>query len=403
MTQLPVGRPGPSLKYDSRLVWATRVVILVAFLDLFMQFPVIAPYARTLGAAGTLVGVTVAAYSCTNLVGNLAAGAVLDRWGRRWPVLVGLAATTLALLGYAFSGTPQQLLAVRALHGLTAAVLTPGAFAVLGDSARSGQHARVMGLSGAFIAVAAVIGPSAAGVVRDKWGPEAVFLLSAGLMLAAFFIYWFAARSWTPVPAITTVHGPNASGAAPRRLPRLVTSYLAALALTVGLGTLVTHLPVVLTERGEPAMHIGLTFTTFALVAMIAMASPLSRVSDRFGRLLPIMAGLALTAGGMLVLRVTAGFHGAILGMGVFGLGFGVLFPAMTALAAELVEWRQRGRTFGVFYAVFSVGVVIGSVVSGLLSDRLGEATTLPYLIGAAVAIVMVPAVGVIWHWRPGD
>jgi len=49
------------------------------------------------------------------------------------------------------------------------------------------------------------------------------------------------------------------------------------------------------------------------------------------------------------------------------------------------------------------VGVVIGSVVSGLLSDRLSETTTLPYLIGAAVAIVMVPAVGVIWHWRPGD
>ena len=144
---------------NPRLIWATRVVILVAFLDLFMQFPVIAPYAQNLGATGILVGIIVAAYSGTNFFGNLAAGAVLDKWGRKIPVLIGLAVTTLALLGYALSGTPQQLIFVRALHGLTAAVLAPGAFAVHGDFARNEQRAQTMGLSGSFIAVAAVIGP----------------------------------------------------------------------------------------------------------------------------------------------------------------------------------------------------------------------------------------------------
>lgn len=393
----PPGKPNP------QWIGATRVVILVAFLDLFMQFPVIAPYARTLGATGTLVGVVVAAYSIANLVGNLAAGAILDRWGRKKPLLVGLLATALALLGYALSETPLQLVVVRALHGLTAAILTPGAFAILGDSARSGQRARVMGISGAFIAVAAMIGPLLAGIVRDKQGPETVFLLSATIMLGAFFVFWYSVRKLVRIPEEILRQDDATSKAAFWRLPRLVTSYLAALALTVGLGTLVTHLPIVLAERGESATRTGLTFTAFAVVAMIAMASPLSRVSDKFGRLMPMMAGLASVSTGMLVLWASRGFLGAMLGMGIFGLGFGVLFPAMTALAAESVQWYQRGKAFGVFFAVFSVGVVIGAMVSGLLTDRLSTSTVLPYLISAVIAMATIPAIGAIWRLQKGQ
>ena len=403
MERTSINDPQPIGKQNVQWIGATRAVILVAFMDLFMQFPVIAPYARTLGATGTMVGLVVAAYSGANLVGNLAAGEILDRWGRKRPILIGLIATALALLGYALSKTPQQLVVVRALHGLTAAVLTPGAFAILGDSASTGQRAHVMGISGAFIAIAAVIGPLISGLVRDKQGPEAVFLLSAAIMLGAFFVFWYSVRKWVRISGETLLPDDSTSKEAFWRLPRLITSYLAALALTVGLGTLVTHLPIVLTERGESATRTGLTFAAFAVVAMIAMASPLSRVSDRFGRLFPMMAGLALASTGMLVLWVSRGFLGSILGMGVFGLGFGVLFPAMTALAAESVQWHQRGKAFGVFYAVFSVGVVIGSMVSGLLTDRLSESTVLPYLISAVFALATVPAISTIWRLQKGQ
>ena len=66
-------------------IWAARLVVFAAFFDLFVQFPTIAPYAESLGASAALVGVIVAAYSFTNLFGNLGAGYVLDRWGRERP------------------------------------------------------------------------------------------------------------------------------------------------------------------------------------------------------------------------------------------------------------------------------------------------------------------------------
>ena len=90
-----------------------------------------------------------------------------DRFGRRLPITTGLVVTALALAGYAFADNEWQLLGVRALHGIAAAVLTPGAFAMLGDSTQQGQRARRMGRSAAGIAIAAVVGPASAGILAD--------------------------------------------------------------------------------------------------------------------------------------------------------------------------------------------------------------------------------------------
>ena len=145
---------------------AARFVVLVAFFDLFMQFPLAAPFAESLGSPVWSVGLIVAAYSVTNLVGNVASGVTLDRWGRRGPVLAGLAATAGALAAYGLVQTPGQLLAVRAIHGTAASVLAPGAFALIGDGSAPDRRARSMGVNGAIIAAAAIAGPLFAGEAR---------------------------------------------------------------------------------------------------------------------------------------------------------------------------------------------------------------------------------------------
>ncbi|MFC1919584.1 MFS transporter [Chloroflexota bacterium] len=378
-----------------RRLWVTRLVVLVAFLDLFMQFPVVAPYALSLMASTTLVGVTVAMYSGTNLVGNVIAGLALDRWGRRGPVLGGLLVSAAALLGYVLAATPYQLLVARAVHGLAAASLTPGAFAIMGDAAPAGSRARVMGLSGAIIALAAVAGPAIAGVMRDRVGSEAVFSLSAALMVVTFFVFWFLVKDET--------RGGHEASVVKRQVwfgfssvlkrTRLVVAYIAALALTTGLGILVTHLPLIFGVRGESAAQTGITFSVFAVVAMVAMASPLNRISDRYGRLAPMTVGLALVSAGMLVLGLVGNTAGAMTGMGIFGGGFGILFPAVTALVSEESEQHERGKAFGVFYAVYSLGVVIGSLLSGHLATNLGESSGMPFIVGMIVALAAIPVI----------
>ncbi|MFN3336353.1 MAG: MFS transporter, partial [Thermomicrobium sp.] len=91
-------------------LWLVRALVFAAFFDLFVQYPVAAPYAVALGASSALVGLVVAAYSIANLLANVGAGFVLDRWGRTWPLLIGLIATAAVVAGYTLVRSPIQLL-----------------------------------------------------------------------------------------------------------------------------------------------------------------------------------------------------------------------------------------------------------------------------------------------------
>ena len=264
-----VASPGVTGK---RSVQLATLVVFVAFLDFFIGLPLVPTYADQLGATATWVGVTVGAYSATNLVGNVGAGYFLDRFGRRLPITIGLALTALALVGYALASNWEMLLAVRGLHGMAAAVLTPGAFAMLGDSTKAEGRARTMGRSAAGIAVAAVVGPMSAGILADRIGYEPVFLIAAGLMAATAVIYVIGSRD-TGGAATEPARGTDAEGSIVEqfKLSGLVVASLVALALTIGIGTLAAYMPLHVKELGETARTSGTAFTVYALTALIMM------------------------------------------------------------------------------------------------------------------------------------
>ncbi len=374
--------------------WAARLVVFAAFFDLFVQFPTIAPHAEGLGASAALVGVIVAAYSFTNLFGNLGTGFILDRWGRRTPLIIGMAIAIAAVLSYSLVQTPAQMIAARAVHGIGTAVLAPGAFSIIGDRAPSDRWGQAMGLTGALIAVAALVGPPVAGILRDAWSADAVYIVDAALLLTTLAVFLLITRD-----ASTSALKPRAAPA-PNTLtwrnPGLWSAYGAAFAITVGIGVLVTHLPLLMEHQGETAARTGYTFAIYALVAMIVMASPVSRSGDRFGRFGPLILGLLGIAAGLAVLGASQGYAAIAAGMAVFGLGYGLVFPAATALVIGATGAERRGMAFGIFYAVYSLGVVVGASGSGRLSDLDGDMVGLPFLASAAVVIAAVPAVAAI-------
>jgi len=364
---------------------------MAAFLDLFAGFPVVAPFAQQLGATPFGVSLITGAYSAANLLGNLGAGVVLDRWGRKSSLLIGLWASALVVLLQAFVTNPDQFLALRLLHGLATAVLSPGAFALIGDAAAPERRARAMGLAGVFIAIAAVTAPPLAGIGMDRFGAGAVFIAVAAIMAIVAIAFGFLARE-PDVPDRAPALDLRKLTALIRR-PDLQVAYFAILALTIGLGTLVQQLPIVLVGRGEGARASGTAFSVYAVVALIGMAGPAARLADRYGRHRPLAVGLALIGLSLIGLSFVVSQFGVWATMAVFGLGFGLLFPAATALVADSSAPSERGTAFGVFYAVYSLGTVIGSLASGELAEVFGQQTTSPFFLGGLCALVMAPLV----------
>ena len=345
-----------------------------------------------------MAGIIVGAYSITNLVGNVGAGYFLDRFGRRLPITIGLALTALALAGYALANSWEMLLAVRGLHGVTAAVLTPGAFAMLGDSTQSHSRARTMGRSAAGIAVAAVVGPLSAGILADRIGYEPVFLIAAGLMAVTAVIYVIGSRNTeATTPEQDTDENTEEADGEPFNLAGLAVASFVALALTIGIGTLAAYMPLHVEELGETSRTSGTAFTLYAVTALIMMVGAIGVIGDKYGRLVLVAAGLFLFGAGLFLMAWTPELWAIFAGMGVVGLGFGLLFPAAAALVADSGGGRRRGLAFGIFYGAYSLGVAVGAAMSGQIADSIDGVTGVPYgVAGAVVAICIVVVLAAI-------
>ncbi len=357
-------------------------IVFVSYFDYQSSLPIIAPYAKSLGASVALIGVIVGAYSAFNLVGNLGAGYWIDRAGRKLPLLVGLLVGGGALLLYPLARDPYALLALRALHGLGAALLAPASLAYIGDAAASGARGRAMALYGSAIGLTAMLAPPFAGLVRDRFGFGVVFVILAAMMfLVAAPTYFFVGESYQREPTA------SARVRDLLRNRRLVLSYVAAFCLLFSLGTLIVFLPLIGQEIGVSSARVGLWFASFAVAAVIVQLA-LGRLSDRVGRAPVMMLGLTAVALALIVLPMTRDWEMTIGVMAGYGVGFGLLFPAMTALLADETAPQSRGKASGIYTAAYSLGAAVGTGSAGALEWLRQTAQIHPFQVAALVVLM---------------
>lgn len=336
------------------------LVILAGFLNLFLQVPLTPVHARQLTSDLGWVALAVSAYSLTNLAGNLFAGFLIDRIPKGVAIALGLGLGGLALVLASTATGIGGLIAGLMLNGAALSVVTPAAFALLSQALPEARKAAGMARSGAAIGLAAMIGPPVGGLLADRlgYGPS---YLAIGVFLASVAVLAFVfLRQASPLAPEPTGWG-EFWGLVGERNLRL--SYLGAFTLMFANGSLIFALPPYIHDLGLPNVLLGALFSTFALSAMVIFLSPLGTLPKRWGaaRTLAIGAGLlALGIAAIASLTALPALFGALV---VYGLGFGLVFPsAVTELVAHVPEGK-RGTAFGIFYAVFSLGAVVGPAV----------------------------------------
>ncbi|MEI3606994.1 MFS transporter [Pseudogracilibacillus sp. SE30717A] len=363
------------------------IIIVVAFLDTFIQLPIITPYSLELGASYLLTGAIVAVYSFTNMIGNVVGGHWIDRFGRKKMLFIGIVTVFIALLFYPLAQNGVQLFFARFFHGLAGGILIPAAFAYIGDQSTGKSRGKTMAFTGASIGIAAIVGPAIGGVMAARASIESVFLLVAGLFfVTAFVVFFFVKESF-----VTTERGKfTFTEFIPLiKHPLIILSSLAAFSLMISNGTLAFALPLNVEVMGRTTETTGMLLSTFGIVALIVFLTPINVIYDRFSAVNLIALGLSLIGIAMIALSFLTTFSSNLLAMIVYGLGFSFIFPSMNKLIADASSKVDRGKAYGIFYAFFSLGVVAGSSVSGWFAQIMG----LPFLV---CAIIMFVSVGII-------
>lgn len=367
------------------------IIVIVAFLDTFIQLPIITPYALSLGASYTLAGAIVAIYSFTNMIGNVIGGHWIDKFGRKRMLYIGMASVAFILFLYPFAQTAWQLFIARFFHGLAGGVLIPAAFAYIGDKSSTKTRGKSMALTGASIGISAIVGPAIGGAMAARASYNSVFILVGVLFaISTILVLIFVKESF-----YSTEKGKfNFKDFLPLvKHPLIILSSLAAFSLMISNGTLAFALPLNVEAMGRSTATTGMLLSTFGIIALIVFLTPLNRIYDRFKPASLVMFGLLFIGIGMIILSLTTIFFINFIAMVIYGFGFAFIFPSMNKIVAEASTSVDRGKAYGIFYAFFSLGVVAGSSISGRLASI---TNSLPFLFCAIAMLLAVMTIFII-------
>lgn len=357
--------------------------IFVAFFDLHAQYPMLTPFAISLGAAPSFIGFIMGIYSLTHLPGNLLAGFSVDRFGSKPFIVISLIAAGILLIIQGNVTDPWQLLAVRSVSGFVLAFLSPACLALLAKLARDHIHqSKLMSGNGIVHTLASVVSPAIGALLVAKYGFTASFIaLGWGLIitgvLAIFGVKEAAGHAGQDQPSPDTPKAAS-GGWGEANLPWLF--YSAPLALSCSQGILFFELPL-LAEARSSVMESGILFSLVSIGALITLSIVyLNHVSPRIRTVVGCLT-LALIFFGMAVhwplpMSVT---------LLMVGMAKGIIFPALAALLASITDASRYGRVFSVLSISFSLGAFIGPIIAGQLRDVIS-----PYYIAFIVLMVAV-------------
>jgi len=154
------------------LLFGVRSGMMQNLMPLFAQ--------EKLGLSETGIGVMQSLSSFGNFFVLWHAGCLLDRAGRRWVTLVGLWATALVVLGFAWVTTPFALAVAAVAFGVVAGYLGPAPAAVIADIAPKGATGAVMGLYRMCGDIGLLLGPISVGWAAERLGFVLAFAAAAG-------------------------------------------------------------------------------------------------------------------------------------------------------------------------------------------------------------------------------
>ena len=363
---------------------------LVGNVDSQALIPVIALYASALGADLLMIGLIVGAYSAVHAPANVAFGHVVDRFGRRRTLIVGLLADAASLALYAVAQTPVHLLLARLLHGFGGGLVGPATMSAVADSAARGRHGRSMALYGMTLGFGVLLGFGLSGGLVLASGDVRSAVPRLVAVLAVLVLSGTVAGA--TMADVRVGRGARWSDAIPLLRSRAMVSGLVLMfSLYFAVGTFTAlypaHVEDLLGSGADRA--VVLSFMLFGVTSVV-LHYPGGIVSDRLGARRGASLGLGGLAAGFLLLPLAASGMANAASMILLGLGHAFIFPAASAIVSASTPRDRFGLATGLLYACLMLGAAVGAPLMAAVAGPLGVPGTL-----ALTSLALVPALGV--------
>jgi len=344
----------------------------------------------SLGATPVLIGWMFAAMSVVAIGIRPLLGTLMDRYGRRGPMLFGHGLNVIVVgLYLTVDHVGAWAILVRILHGVAAAILFTVLFTSAADwvpSHRLTEGLAIFGLSGMM--------PMSVGGILGDW------ILEGGRYAPLFIWAWgFAVLALLSALPLYDAprRGPGRGSGPPLGFRATLIQrdllplwWIGSVFFTAMTGIFIFLKTFVLARE---VGSMGIYFAGYTAVAVVLRLG-FGWLPDRVGPVRVLVPAMVIFASGFLVLGF-AETTPAVLVAGVLGgIGHAYTFPILSGLVVARASEAQRGSALAIFTGLADLGVVVGGPLYGELLE--GSSYTFLY---AAIAVTVWLGLLVFLPW----
>lgn len=378
---------------ESRTIAIATATQFTVMLGFSIVMPVGPDIALDLGLPVAHLGLLASSYALAGFVAALCSAGLLDRYGRRSPLIASLALIGLATICASFADNLTILMAMRAISGACGGICTALLTAIIGDTIaperRGSAFALVLGTGPLVSIIGLPLAIQLAAIA--SWRLPLLLLGSTALAITAI-----ARFALPPMTAHLGTHGRPTSFrlADALRRPAFRMAMTCIFLMTLAFGLLTANnaslllLNLYLPRPWLAPFYMCTGILTFMLLRLVG------RVSDRQGPLALILPAAASFSGGIVLTYVLpSGPTIGAVSMCIVIMGISTLSVSMTTLALQAPDAAERAGFGALIGALQNLAAAGGAAVSSAIlvdlpGPRLGNANIVGLLaIGLACAL----------------
>ncbi len=345
----------------------------------FSSFFLLPLFIKSLGGNERNIGFVMGSFGITSIGSIPIVSYLLDKYGRRKFLVLGSLVMSLSSFGFIFIKDLSPLLYVfRLFQGIGFAFFFTSAATAAVDVIPESRRGQGLGIFGAFLILTYAIGPSIGELVIDKFGFSLFFIITSSFSLAAtfsvFFIRDVAFKRSTDTNALRFFY----LAFSKRYFVLLLTNIIAA----SGFGSVLYFISVYLKSKGLNVSYFFVTYT----ITVAALRILGGRISDVFGRKGVASPSLFLFSLAIASVALINSVYMIVLVSVLFSVGYGMLYPTLSALVIDKSWADERGKAMGAYNASFSMGVNFPTFAFGIIAKNWGFVDM--YLISAFIVFV---------------
>lgn len=371
-------------------MWVLMATVFVDMIGFLMILPLLPFYAERLGADAFTVGILVSSFAMAQLASAPLWGRFSDRYGRKPMLILGLVASSLAYITFAYADSLWLLLLSRMVQGAgggTAGV----AMAYIADVVAPEDRTRALGWLSAATSLGVTIGP-VLGSLSVTLGPRAPGLVASALCLANVvfsLIYLPESRSSAPKAdrqplaqsMVQVVRHPLNTA---HTLIWIYAFGMMAFMAMNGILALFLERKFAFNEGS-----IGYVYLFVGALSVVMRALLLGPLVKRFGESGVMKVGAFSITLGLVSMPLAPTVFSLFLVMAFIPVGTALLFPATSSQVSRHAEPGETGQLLGVQQSFGGVARMVGPIWAGAAFQYLSWSMPF-YLAGTLTAFVFV-------------